>query len=244
MAATRLEFLPWDSEFLQFGVARLSLRAGEPAGLAAALAQARAGRWRLLYLLVASEDANGNEAAQQAGAVQVDRKVTFTMPVDAADARLAVNPLIKSAHAYSKGLEDLVWQSGKYSRFRLDPHFAPGTYERLYARWLRNSLARRLAREVLVYQAEPQGPEIGLLTLGLKPCFTDIGLLAVGTATRGGGVGQQLVLAARQLTAEWGLAELRVVTQLDNQPGCAFYRKCGFTEHKVEHIYHLWLAGK
>ena len=47
--------------------------------------------------------------------------------------------------------------------------------------------------------------------------------------------------AARQRTAAWGLAELQVVTQLDNEPACGFYRRCGFREWQVEHIYHLWL---
>lgn len=244
MAATRLEFLPWDSEFLKFGVARLALSAGESAGLPTALIQARAGRLRLLYLVVAPEDAEGNEAARQAGAVLVDRKVTFAMPVDAADAQVAANSPISPAHAYTARLESLALQSGEYSRFRRDPHFAPGTYERLYAQWLRNSLARTLAREVLVYQAAPEAAESGLLTLGLKPGCAHIGLLAVDAASRGMGVGQQLVLAARQFTAEWGLAEVQVVTQLDNHSACAFYRKCGFTEHKVEHVYHVWLAGE
>ncbi|MDQ2770619.1 MAG: GNAT family N-acetyltransferase [Bacteroidota bacterium] len=241
---TRLEFLPWDSEFLKFGVARLALSAGESARLPAALARARAGQCRLLYLVVAPDDAEGNEAARQVGAVLVDRKVTFAMPVDAADAQLAANPSISPAYAYTVHLEEVALQSGEYSRFRRDPHFAAGTYERLYGLWLRNSLARTLAREVLVYRAAPEAVEAGLLTLGLKPDCTDIGLLAVAAAGRGQGVGQRLVRAARRLTAEWGRAELQVVTQLDNQPACGFYRKCGFVEHKVEHVYHLWLAGE
>jgi ribosomal protein S18 acetylase RimI-like enzyme len=32
-----------------------------------------------------------------------------------------------------------------------------------------------------------------------------------------------------------------VVTQLANESACRFYRRCGFVEWQVEHIYHVWL---
>ncbi|GAB3579700.1 GNAT family protein [Hymenobacter daeguensis] len=243
MADTDIELLAWDSQFLGFGVARLLLHRLAATALRQRVADARQAGLRLLYLVCSPDDALSNAAAREAGATLVDRKVTFAMPIEAEAEQLAVSPNIYPATAATAPLESLALQSGEYSRFRLDKHFAPGTYERLYRQWLHNSLARTLAREVLVYRPAPATPELGLLTLGLKQGCADIGLLAVDGSSRGRGVGTALVQAARQLTAAWGLPALQVVTQQDNRPACAFYQRCGFRVQAVEHLYHLWLPA-
>jgi dTDP-4-amino-4,6-dideoxy-D-galactose acyltransferase len=105
-------------------------------------------------------------------------------------------------------------------------------------------LSHELAKEVLVFDSPgqaPHGPAVGLLTLSIKQERVDIGLLAVDEHFRGQRIGQQLVQAAKQRTAAWGLPELQVVTQLDNERACNFYRHCGFQVDTVEHVYHLWL---
>jgi dTDP-4-amino-4,6-dideoxy-D-galactose acyltransferase len=240
-AGNDIELLAWDSEFLGFGVARLSFHNLTATALKQQITNAQQAGAQLLYLVCSPDDNISNAAAHEVGAVLVDRKVTFAMPVEAALAQLGVPDNIHAATTPTAPLESLALQSGEYSRFRLDNHFPPGTYERLYRQWLHNSLARTLAREVLVYQPAPAAPELGLLTLGIKQGRADIGLLAVDSSGRGQGVGTTLVQAARQLTVAWGLPALQVVTQQDNQPACAFYQHCGFVVQTVEHVYHLWL---
>ena len=236
-----LQPLAWDSDYLGFGVARLEAEKLAPDELTRLVAEARAAGLRLLYLIAAPHDARSNASAQAAGAWLADRKVTFVMAVDAGEQAAAVSPAVRPTTTHTPQLESLALQSGEYSRFRLDAHFAPTVFTGLYQRWLQNSLNHQIAREVLVFNAENTGHAQGLLTLGLKNGRADIGLLAVDASTRGQRIGQQLVAAARQRTAAWGLAELQVVTQLDNEPACGFYRRCGFREWQVEHIYHLWL---
>lgn len=245
-SAKSLQPLAWDSDYLGFGVARLAAHALSPTELAALVAEARVSGLRLLYLITAPDDAISNGSAREAGAWLADRKVTFAMPVAAADQDIAIGSAIHATTTWTPALESLALQSGEYSRFRLDVNFAPAVFTGLYQRWLQNSLNHQIAREVLVFATEPtaagqQGTAQGLLTLGLKNGRADIGLLAVDAQARGQRIGQQLVAAARQRTAAWGLAELQVVTQLDNEPACGFYRRCGFREWQVEHIYHLWL---
>lgn len=233
--------LPWDSQFFGVGVGRLhaqELSAGELAEQATA---AREAGLELLYLVTAPDDERSNTSAHQAGAWLADRKVTFGMLVTAETRELPVSHAVRPTTQLTARLESLALQSGKYSRFRLDPRFEAGVFPRLYGLWLRNSLSHDLAREVLVFETEAGAEALGLLTLGVKQGRADIGLLAVDEQARGQRIGQQLVQAARQRTAAWGLAELQVVTQLENAPACRFYRKCGFTEYTVEHIYHLWL---
>lgn len=239
--ANVLQPLAWDSEYLGFGVARLETKNLSPDELAQLIAEARAAGMRLLYLIAAPDDARSNASAREAGAWLADRKVTFAMPVLPSEQTAAVGPAIQPTTSWTPQLESLALQSGEYSRFRLDAHFAPTVFTGLYQRWLQNSLNHQIAREVLVFDANNAGNAQGLLTLGLKNGRADIGLLAVDAEARGQRIGQQLVAAARQRTAAWGLAELQVVTQLDNEPACGFYRRCGFREWQVEHIYHFWL---
>ena len=239
--ANTLQPLAWDSNYLGYGVARLEAENLAPDELSRLVAEARAAGLRLLYLVAAPADARSNASAREGGAWLADRKVTFAMPVAPGEQAEVVGPVIQPTTTWTPQLESLALQSGEYSRFRLDTHFEPTVFTGLYQRWLRNSLSHEIAREVLVYDAENTGSAQGLLTLGLKNGRADIGLLAVDAAARGQRIGQQLVAAARQRTAAWGLAELQVVTQLDNEPACGFYRRCGFREWQVEHIYHLRL---
>jgi dTDP-4-amino-4,6-dideoxy-D-galactose acyltransferase len=244
-AVNQLQHLSWDSEFFGYPVARIEARSLEPLELASQIAIARNAGIRLVYLIAAPADEVSNFSAVQAGAWLADRKVTFVITVAPSERGTVQSTDIKGTTAWTPELENLALQSGEYSRFRLDKHFSPDVFPRLYQQWLYNSLAHQLAREVLVFTTISESglsrKTLGLLTLGLKNGRADIGLLAVDERTRGQRIGQQLVTVAKQRTAEWGLSELQVVTQLDNATACGFYRRCGFCESQVEHIYHLWL---
>jgi len=231
--------LSWDSDFLGFPVARLTTTRQSASALRAAIAAARNAGQRLLYVVADPADAVVAAEVQTAGAWLADRKVTFMMPLPPGSTWQPVAAIGTVTH-YSPQLELLAWQSGEYSRFRLDTRFAPNVFQALYSQWLRNSLAGSISRRVLVWR-DAAGREQGLLTLGEKNGRADIGLLAVDTAARGQRVGQQLVAAAQAQATAWGYTQLQVVTQLDNEPACHFYKKCGFQLVHEEHIYHLWL---
>ena len=232
--------LPWDSEFLGFPVARLTAARLSPPELDAVMAGARHAGFHLVYVVAGPTDAAAQAAMRQAGAPLVDRKVTFAMPLPRLSAAGHPAALVGSATAYTPQLESLAWQSGAYSRFRLDARFAPHVFEQLYAQWLRSSLDGTAARRVLVWR-DGAGTEQGLLTLGEKNNRADIGLLAVDARVRGQRVGQALVAAAAGQASEWGYGQLQVVTQRDNEAACRFYEKCGFELECEEHIYHWWL---
>ncbi|MGY2133508.1 GNAT family N-acetyltransferase [Hymenobacter sp. HD11105] len=232
--------LTWDSDFLGYAVARLNTANLTPTEVAAAVGTAREAGIKLLYGIADPTTASLNAALQQQGGWLADRKTTFAIQARMPDETTSA-PYIRSATAYTPQLELLAWQSGEYSRFRLDPRFEVAVFQRLYSQWLRNSLAGTIARQVLVWRnAELQ--ELGLLTLGEKNQRADIGLLAVDAIARGQRIGQQLIAAAHAWAISQGYAELQVVTQGDNVPACAFYTKCGFVPVHIEHIYHLWLS--
>jgi dTDP-4-amino-4,6-dideoxy-D-galactose acyltransferase len=237
-----IQLLTWDSEFLGYLVARLVMDTLSPEEITVAIKGAKQAGIRLLYGIDGSSLTKFNDVLQQQGAWLADQKTTFVMSVSARilDAT-TLPPNIRPTTVYTPQLESLAWQSGEYSRFRIDPRFDAGVFRQLYSHWLRNSLAGTIAQRVLVwYSAE--GQELGLLTLGEKKQRADIGLLAVDASARGQRIGQQLIVAAQAWAVNKGFTELQVVTQGYNLPACAFYTKCGFEPVHVEQIYHLWLS--
>ena len=230
--------LPWDSSFLGFPVARLDVSIGSAAGLEVALAKAWETDFKLFYIVIDPADSVAAEVAQSAGARLADRKVTFCTSL-LPEPITRLGSAITTATEYNPQLESLAWQSGEYSRFRLDPRFATQVFKDLYSQWLHNSLTGEIARRVLVFR-DAAGAERGLLTLGEKNNRADIGLLAVDEVLRGQGVAQSLVAAAIEQAREWGYNELQVATQYDNKAACRFYEKCGFRLLQEQHIYHLW----
>ena len=240
MSPPELQPLTWDSAFLGFVVARAVMPPSGAAEVAAVVAQARAQGVRLLYLLLDPADEAAAAAARAAGAHLADRKVTFSRAVSPVPGRPVDAEHVMSATAFSSELEVLAWQSGEYSRFRRDPGFAPGVFERLYSHWLRASLNGELARAVLAW-AGPEGTLSGLLTLQAHGAQASIGLLAVQASQRGRGQGWALVATALRAAQDWGCERLRVVTQLDNRPACRFYTSMGFATEHQENVYHLWL---
>jgi dTDP-4-amino-4,6-dideoxy-D-galactose acyltransferase len=241
MSFNTLQLLPWDSDFLGFGVARLVLHDIDGASLAAQVNEAAAMEAQLLYIVTEAADERSNTAARQVGAVLVDRKVTFRQRVAPGSICWEPSANVKATTRFTAQLNYLALQSGEYSRYQRDENFAPGVYARLYQQWLRNSLSGELAHEVLVYEPPLAPAAQGLLTLAVQAGQATIGLLAVAEPARRQGIGQALLQAAQQRAAIWQLPEIQVATQLDNVRACNFYRKCGFVQAQVQHIYHLWL---
>jgi dTDP-4-amino-4,6-dideoxy-D-galactose acyltransferase len=234
-----LQPLAWDSSFLGYAVGRLQPSATDAATVQALLHQARQLGFRLLYWNVGPADPLAAATAQQVGALLVDEKVTFTMSVPEEPVGLSAN--ISPAAELTAQLTHLAWQAGHHSRYFTDPNFAPGVYERLYGRWIENSVNGVLAREVLVYRSEPGSEATGLITLASNQQQATIGLLAVDVPVRSQAIGTHLVAAAQQRARAWNCDTLQVVTQLTNRGACRFYEQCGFHIEQVEHVYHVWL---
>ena len=236
-----LEELLWDTGFFGFPVARLITAGQSVTILEALLHEAQERGIRLLYLVILPTETAAAAVAKRAGALLVDRKITFRMPIQNVAQRLTLHPAIRPTTTYTPQLESLAQQSGQYSRFRLDSNFTLQVFSRLYSQWLRNALTGTMARQVLAWH-NAKGEEQGMITLGEKNGRLAIGLLAVDANMRGRGVGQALVAAASTQGHLWGYSELEVVTQRANAAACSFYQKCGFSIEQEEHIYHLWFA--
>lgn len=229
----------WDSAFFGYPVAAAELN--DPATLLSDARQVReqAERTgiRLLYLFLPTAGTDLRDALRREGFRDVGGKVDFSKTVSAT-AGIAPDPEIVPCRTNHPALECLAFQSGKYSRFRRDPGFRPGDFERFYSEWLAGSLAGNGGKRACI-AGTPESPK-GLLTL--EPGETvRIGLFAVAPEHRRQGVGRRLIAQAERFCAERATGELRVATQIENREACQFYESCGFRNIHQESIFHAWL---
>jgi dTDP-4-amino-4,6-dideoxy-D-galactose acyltransferase len=136
-------------------------------------------------------------------------------------------------------LRELGLQSGIYSRFNIDPNFKNNEYQKLYLKWVEESIAGNLAFDIIV--AISNSKLIGFITLKEKSkTLSEIGLIATDVAYRGKGVGIRLIQEAISRSFQQGYNIIQVATQSSNIPALALYNKGGFRFQKKIIIYHYW----
>lgn len=142
-----------------------------------------------------------------------------------------------------KGVTDdllhLALVSGKYSRFYTEEGLPVGSYERLYSRWIEQSVNRVLATKVFCYLED--GVPRGLVTLDEKDNHGSIGLVAILEDFQSRGIGTAMI---KHVIGQMHVAhrqKLFVATQAANIPACRLYEKCGFQVDSVTDIWHWWL---
>jgi dTDP-4-amino-4,6-dideoxy-D-galactose acyltransferase len=234
------QILQWDSDFFGFRVARIIQSPMTELQIAEVLSELQRQRIRLVYW--ASEHSwDASECKKQNGQL-VDIKTRFSIDLrsahlDMRDTHTIVERFDQSMSAHD--LEDLAIQSGAYSRYSIDPLIPRERFIALYKIWMSRTLAKEIAKEVLVIREANR--VVGMVTLGENTGFGDIGLIAVASDSRGKKYGETLVRAAQSWFFAHGYRFGQVITQGANLPACNLYRKCGFAVEKIEFFYHIWL---
>lgn len=230
-----MEIIPldWDSAFFQLRIAKAVVALEDDVAELRGQAEELRSQYDLIYIF--SEPGLEMPFEQ---AVLVDKKAIFTLNDPGC---FEPDPHIESWES-SEGAEPLVplaLVSGKYSRFKLDSRLPAGSYERLYTRWIEQSVSKAIATEVFCYMIDRQ-PR-GLLTLDRRNDRNVIGLVAVDEEFQHQGIGRALVKHAVSYVNTCQGKHLSVATQLDNEPACQLYSKCGFSLESVTKIWHWWL---
>lgn len=135
-------------------------------------------------------------------------------------------------------LYDLAFESGKYSRFKLDKNFSKIDFRNLYKKWVDNSLNLEIADEVLVYKNSEKIQ--GFITYKIYDDLAQIGLIGVSKTQQGKGIGKQLIAAVEKRLVSKNIKSLKVKTQFQNSDACGFYNKMGFKIEKRIFIKHFW----
>lgn len=134
-------------------------------------------------------------------------------------------------------LSKLAIRSGLYSRFNLDPQFPHSLFEKLYVKWIENSIAAEFATEVLCFSFD--GDPIGLLTYKVNNNIAKIGIIAIDEKMRNKGIGSKL-LTYFESNLPINIIKIEVSTQGKNLRAQSFYEKNGYKEISRAFIYHLW----
>ena len=139
---------------------------------------------------------------------------------------------------YKQDLYKLAYISGENSRFLLDEGFGRKSFEKLYQKWIDNSLNKSIANEFFVYVEN--GQILGFITVSINNDSAKIGLFAVCSNTQGKGIGTQLLMKVENYLIENHVQNLKIPTQLNNTKACNFYTKSGYKIESNIYIKHYW----
>lgn len=151
------------------------------------------------------------------------------------------NNIVSEFKDFSKfpQLLDLAFQSGVYSRFKKDINFVNNEFERLYIKWITNSVVDKKSLVVFIYELDDK--ILGFVTVDKKSdTHASIGLIAVELNSRGQGIGVKLLNQVKNYLLNNGFQKLSLVTQGDNIPALKLYQKAGFYIEEKSFTYHIW----
>lgn len=230
-----MEIVPlhWDSDFFGLRIAKAVVASEEDIATLARQKVDLRNHFDLIYVFSGPSLEMPFEKAKL-----VDKKAVFSL---SAPECYEVNPSIMSwgSPIASDALISLALVSGKYSRFKLDESFPAGSYEKLYTRWIEQSVNKAMATDVFCYMAD-DAPR-GLVTLDFHDGQGVIGLVAVDEDYQHRGIGKALIKHAISYVHDLQGERLSVATQMDNEPACRLYLGCGFSLESVTKIWHWWL---
>lgn len=228
---SEIQYLDWDSNFFGYKVGKLTVKENDEAPNDEILKSTYA----LVYIF--SENKLSDKFLELTQAKLVDSKIEF---IKKADSRLKEQDQtfsIKKVNTISDELLHLVYESGLYSRFKLDENFVSKEFERLYKAWIEKSLSENNSEVLAAYNNNTMA---GFISLGMKNGIADIGLIAVDESARGLNIGSGLLVEANAFALKNNSEFLTVVTQENNAVAMRFYEKNGFKIYKKNYIYHLW----
>lgn len=226
--------MTWDSDFFGLRIGRVDVASEEDAMLLSSQADSLKECFDLIYVFARHGLAFSGRYAKL-----VDEKTVYTMegiPCLEANCNVIV---WDCKRGMTEDLLHLALVSGQYSRFRLDDRFPEGSYERLYSRWMEQSVNQALATEVFCYMVEdvPRG----LVTLDRKDGVGTIGLVAIHEDFQHRGIGSAMMQHVIAYSKKTQVDKLTVATQLGNNPACKLYEKSGFKVQSVTDVWHWWL---
>lgn len=240
MNALPYKVLPWDSEFFDIPIARVTSDSLVDVDTIALQRWLTNRQIACTYILIEAHDDKSIRIAESLGASFVDIRLTLSVKAsELGHGDGHSNQIRDTAQADLPLLEEISAHSFMQSRFYVDRHFPQEKCDDLYRIWLRKSHEGLLADRVLtiLHQEQPAG----FITLSdTAEHAAEIGLLAIGDDFRGHGYGHTLTKYALRQCIKEGKQTVEVVTQGANIGAQRMYQKVGFRTHRVQLWYHLW----
>lgn len=124
------------------------------------------------------------------------------------------------------------------SRFHNDPHISDEKADGIYINWLRNA---QLKENKYFCICKINGEFAGLILFRKEtPNTALIELIFTSSNFRASGVGSFMMHSLFEFCTENGITKILVGTQERNETALKFYRKHGFKDIQVTHIFHIW----
>ena len=240
----KAQFLDWDTEFFGVRIARILPRRLDRESLGNVLENLWSAEVDLVYWASDPSDPESSAAASLYGGLLVDTRCVFSMNMTLIPRSKTFKHCVGDYDGpleCESELEMIAVDCGKYSRFRSDPRISEERCTELYKAWIRNSVSRSFADNVIVTRHERE--ITGLVAVLARAGVGTIGLLGVGESFRGQGIGGTLVSAALTWFQAQGCSTASVVTQFRNHAACKLYESNGFTMERTDHYYHFWRSG-
>ena len=135
-------------------------------------------------------------------------------------------------------LYNLAFQSGSYSRFKLDPRIPDTKFKTLYKKWIDKSSSDETSDKIILFRRD--GMIRGFLSFYITESYAKISLIAVDKNYRGAGIGSSLLNRLEEILVSSKIPELYVETQIANIEARKFYKKLGFKKKRIEFLKHYW----
>lgn len=223
--------LKWDTDFFGYEVGKLSLNDND---LDENLLLNN--DFKLIYIF--SNEPLSEELVNKHNLFLSDEKIDLITNVSNLNLIYFENENFIELTELDDNLLDLTFQSGHFSRFKIDTNFKNNEFEILYTAWIEQSIAHKNADKVIGFSVNNK--VVGFITFILKNSKFDIGLIAVNEEHRNLKIGKQLLTYLFNYSLSKNVDFVTVTTQNKNQGALKFYLQNGFSVHKTTYIYHLW----
>jgi dTDP-4-amino-4,6-dideoxy-D-galactose acyltransferase len=232
------KYLIWDSQYFGYPIGQANIREFRKDEYKELRNVFTSQNFKLVYLFPSDEESLNT--LKEVELQLMDTKITFKKTKEC----FIHHNILDSVETYS-GLEQydtlkyLALISGEYSRYNIDKQFRNNEYEILYIEWLRRSINREIANDVLVYKFNSK--IIGFVTYKIDADDLVIGLIAVDKTMQGRGVGKTLMNAVENIAIQKNLRSIVVSTQERNKGAMTFYSSLDYIIKAKKDIFHLWL---
>jgi len=227
----QLERLEWDSNFFGFETGKIHLTKTIEAKIESS------NPYKLIYLF--SDNFINEEILQKKFKNRevyfVDEKRTYKKSI-AFNLIEDKNVCMYSSNRIEHNLLNLTYQSGAFSRFKIDENIDITVFKKLYRLWIENTLTDSDS-EIIAYYLNKE--LVGFVTLDFKS-EAKIGLIAVDENKRSNNIGTKLIKYLENRAYKKNLKNLSVVTQGKNLAACNFYENYGFKLDTTSFVYHIW----
>jgi len=232
----RIQYLKWDSDFFEKKIGRIDV--DYYTDLNTLLNDAKKAGYQLIYIFGGQDLYIDDEVLRKFNGLFADRKILYEKDIGSTNMALPLVSEYTNKELVSE-LEQLAFESGKYSRFKLDKNFKENDFFKMYNIWVANSINHQIADKVFIVMENNQIK--GMVTLKINEDYGQIGLIAISPNSQGKGYGRALIAACENELFNKHISKLEVSTQLKNKQASLFYEKCGFTIKTITNIYHFWI---